>query len=113
MQNLQEALQDAILTRSAMNGDIDIVESAFLSFLLKGEVMHSHTSSGTIVQEHLPVGTLHLYYIDIIAFFVEKRIKTLSRAKRDIVLRRVATTDDGNCAFHLLHSVFYIFSFNS
>ena len=106
MQNLQEALQDTVLTRCAVNGDIDIVKMTLLTILLEREIMNSHTCSSTIGQEHLPVGTLHLYHIDIIAFFVEKRIKPLSRAQRDIVLRRVATTDDGNCAFHLLHSVF-------
>ena len=52
--------------------------------------------------------TLDVDNIYVVAFLVEERIKSLCRAQRYVVLRRVATTDDGNVTFQLFH-YFYFF----
>ena len=57
----------------------------------------------------MPVLALDVNDVDIIAFLVEKGIKSLSRAQRDIVLRGVATTDDGNVSLQILHLSFICF----
>ena len=48
---------------------------------------------------------------DVVTVVIEEGVQSLSRAQRDIVLRRVATTDDGNRSFQCVHSFFLFFLF--
>ena len=57
-----------------MYGDVGIVEVACAVILAEGEVVYLYARGGAVGQVYLPVCTLHLYYIDIIEFLVEKGV---------------------------------------
>ena len=86
-----------------MNGDISIVKPHGLSILNKREVVAVNTCRDASGKLDMPVLTLDVDNIHIITFFVEERIQSLCRAQRYVVLRRVATTNDGNVTFQLFH----------
>ena len=75
------ALQDTILTWSAMNGDIGIVEELGLAVFHKREVIAVDLCRDTTRQFHVPVLTLDIDDIHIVSLFVEERKETLSRTQ--------------------------------
>ena len=74
MNQLKVALQDAVLARCAMNGDICIVEHNQFSVFLKREIVTVDRCCSTIVQVDMPVLIPDFNNVDIIAFFVEERV---------------------------------------
>ena len=75
------ALQDTILARSAVNGDVCIVEETCVSVLFEREVVLVDRSCGAVGQFNMPIGTAHVNDIHVVALFVHKRIDALSRAQ--------------------------------
>ena len=69
-----------------MNGDIGIVEKTQLAVFTEGEIILVNGCLRTVWQVHLPVGTIHIDDVNVIAFLIEERIKALCRTKRHIVL---------------------------
>ena len=94
-----------------MNGDIGIVEEATLAVLQEREVITVNACRRAVRQLDMPVLSFDVYDIHFVPFLVEEGIKTLCRTKRHVVLRRVATTYDGNVTFQLFHCVLLLFMY--
>ena len=79
------ALKQPILTRSAMNSNIGIIEKTGFTILDKREIITVYLSRSTIRQFYMPVLPLDVHNIDIVTFLVKKRKKALCRTQRHIV----------------------------
>ena len=111
VEQVEVALHDAVLARCAMYGDVGVVEPHGLAFELEGEVVLVDLLCRAVGQVHVPVGAFDVDDEDVVTVVIEEGVQSLSRAQRDIVLRRVATTDDGNRSFQCVHSFFLFFLF--
>ena len=74
---LEVALQDTVLARGAMNGDIGIVEHHQLTILLEREIILVDRCRGTVIQVRLPAVTFDDHDIYVVFFLVEKGVQTL------------------------------------
>ena len=68
------ALQHTVLTRCTVNGDIGIVEQFRFPVLHKREVVAVDLGRRTVRQFHMPVLSLDIYDIYIVALLVEERV---------------------------------------
>ena len=87
MNEVKVALHDAVLARLAMNSDVGIVEEDALSVAFERKVVLVDGCRCTVVEVHMPVSAFHIDDVNIILRLVEKGIKALCRAQRDVVLR--------------------------
>ena len=51
----------------------------------------------------MPVHSLDVDNVNVIALLVEKRIKPVRRTQRNVVFRRVSATNDGDVSLQILH----------
>ena len=72
MEQVEVALHDTVLARSAVDGDIGIVEDHRLAVAHKREVVFVYLDGFVVFQCHVPVLVFHVYDIDVVTLFVEK-----------------------------------------
>ena len=75
---VEVALHHTILTRLSVDGDISIIEIDMLAVHNERKIVLVNLDSLTIIQSDMPVGTLHIDEINIVALFIKERVQTLS-----------------------------------
>ena len=80
MDEFEISLQDTVLARCAVDGDVGIVELHELSVVHKREVVAVDWCPCAVGEFHAPVIAFHLNDIYIVALLVEERIESLCRA---------------------------------
>ena len=78
MNQVEIALHHAVLAWLTMDGDVGIIEELALAVLDKREVILVDFGCCAIVECHMPVDTLDVYYINIVTLFVEERVESLT-----------------------------------
>ena len=78
MDEVKVALHHTILTRLSVDGDISIIEIDMLAVHNERKIVLVNLDSLTIIQSNMPVGTLHIDEINIVALFIKERVQTLS-----------------------------------
>ena len=78
MDEVEVALHHTILTRLSVDGDISIIEIDMLAVHNERKIVLVNLDSLTIIQSDMPVGTLHIDEINIVALFIKERVQTLS-----------------------------------
>ena len=109
MNQLKIALHDTVLSRSSVDGDISIIKHDQFTILLEREIIAVNGSRCAVGKVNAPVHTFYVHDIDVVTLFVEKGVETLCGAHRNIVLRRIATADDGYVSFQIFHIYVVIF----
>ena len=74
-------LKQTVFAWGTMNRNISIIELAFLSVLNKREVILVNLSCCSIRQFHMPIISLDIGNINIIALLVEEGVESLCRAQ--------------------------------
>ena len=86
VEQLEIALQDAVLARRAVNGDVGIVEDYGFPVVQEREVVFVDGHDVAVIEVDVPVEFLHVDNVDIVSLFVEKAVEPLGRAQRHVVL---------------------------
>ena len=76
---LKVALQQAVLSGCAVDGDVGIVEDDQFVALFEREVVAVDGSRCSVSEHGMPVETSHLDDVDVVALLVEKRVEALGR----------------------------------
>ena len=86
MYQFEVSLQYTVLARCSVYCDIGIVEHHEFPVLLEREVVAVYWCPCAVVEVDIPRESSHVNNPHVVTFFVEKRVKSLCRAHRNVVL---------------------------
>ena len=72
MDQLEISLQDSVLARCAVDGDVGVVELHELAIFNEREVVAVDRRHGAVGKLHVPVHAFHLYDVCVVALLVEE-----------------------------------------
>ena len=98
---VEVALQLAVLARSTMNRDVGKVGKDRLAFCLEAEVVSVDFASTAIRKQSLPFASMNLYLIYIITRGIDERSNAFRAAHTYIMFRAITATNYCYCLFHL------------
>ena len=78
MNQVEIALHHTVLAWLTMDGDIGIIEELTLAVFDKREIILVDLGCCAIIECHMPIDTLDVYYINIVTLFVEERVESLT-----------------------------------
>ena len=102
MDEVEISLQDTVLTRSAMYGDVGEIRPDTLAAFHEAEIVAVHVRTAPAFQMSLPCHTFDFNDINFISFLVEKGIDTFGAPKGNVVFGGIPSGYNRDCFFHFL-----------